>query len=152
MPIDERRRIRTKYFSLDRRVAELWQRGRARLGQGLDKLICGRCPVAFRRSPLLSLRRDDGNSIRRTSSFISLDGREYVSLSVGIFVCAADLLAFSAPRGNHFSASTPNWNMAFSASTPNWNMAAVLQTAQSHRHLLRLVGGGVSFSASCGRA
>ena len=69
-----------KYFSLDR-VAELWQRGRARLGLGLDKLIRGLYTVAFRASPLPSLRRDDGNWIRRTSSFIFLNGRGRVSLS-----------------------------------------------------------------------
>ena len=34
--------MRTKYFSLDR-VAKLRQRGRARLGQGLDKLISSLC-------------------------------------------------------------------------------------------------------------
>ena len=117
----------TKYLSLDR-VAELWQRGRACLGQGLDKLICDQCTVAFRRfPPLLSLRRDDGNWIRRTNSFIFLDGRAYVSFGAVIFVCTANLLAFPCPSVNHFLALKPDRNMT-----------AVLQTAQRHRHFLKV--------------
>ena len=109
----------------------MWQRGRACLGQGLDKLICSLCTVAFRRlPPLLSLRRDDGNWIRRTNFFIFLDGRVYVSFGAVIFfVCAANLLAFLCPCPcvNHFLALKPDRNMT-----------AILQTAQRHRHFLKV--------------